>query len=182
MIDSVVQIFSRKTGPVNRRHAALLFRLARISFRLASIQSSISSDEIKGSSRADRSPSSMKASISASRSVNCRTACATSQDRERSYRVANWSSVSSVAASSRVVIGEVASICHLYHLYTNDSRTRLTAPAHQPFIRRQPFERDRSPGMQAPRRDADFGAEAEFAAVGELGRGIVHDNCAVDAR
>src|SRR3546814_11137695 len=70
----------------------------------------------------------------------------------------------------------------VYHLYTNDSRTRLAIPAHEPLIGRQPFQRDRASRVQSPRRDADFGAEAEFAAVGELRRGVVHDDRAVDFR
>src|SRR3546814_14054582 len=70
----------------------------------------------------------------------------------------------------------------VYHLYTKESRTRLAIPAHEPLIGRQPFQRDRPPRVQPPRRDADFGAEAEFAAVGELRRGVVHDDRAVDSR
>ena len=34
--------------------------------------------------------------------------------------------------------------------------------------------------MQAPGGDADLGAEAELAAVGELGRGVVHDDRRID--
>ena len=35
--------------------------------------------------------------------------------------------------------------------------------------------------MQLARRDADFGTHAEFAAIGKLGRRIVHDDGAIDA-
>src|SRR3546814_6876259 len=68
----------------------------------------------------------------------------------------------------------------MYHLYTNDSRPRLAAPAHEPFICGEPFERDGAARVQASRRDADLCPQAEFAAVGELGRGVVHDDRAVD--
>src|SRR3546814_6809286 len=71
-------------------------------------------------------------------------------------------------------------IAVMYHLYTNDSRTRLAGPVHQPFVRRQPFESDRPARVEAPRRDADLRPQAELAAVGELGRGIMHDDRAVD--
>ena len=38
------------------------------------------------------------------------------------------------------------------------------------------FDPDRAAGVEFSRGDADFGAEAEFAAIGELGRGVVqHD-------
>src|SRR5690606_31322843 len=87
---------------------------------------------------------------------------------------------SSIASSTRAEMTVCLVIAAMYHLYTNDSRARLAVPPHQPFIGGQAFERHRAPRMQSPRRDADFGAEAELAAVGELGRGIVHDDRAVD--
>src|SRR3546814_18720206 len=70
-------------------------------------------------------------------------------------------------------------IAVMYHLYTNDSRTRLAGPVHQPFVRRQPFESDRPARVEAPRRAADLRPQAELAAVGELGRGILHADRAV---
>ena len=60
------------------------------------------------------------------------------------------------------------------------SRPRLSGPADLPFVGREPFERDRPAGVEPPGGDADLGAEAEFAAVGELGAGVDHHDRAVD--
>src|SRR3546814_7164395 len=73
-------------------------------------------------------------------------------------------------------------MCCLYHLYTNDSRAHLPAPAHQPLIGRQSFQRDRSPRVQTPGGDADLRAEAEFSSIRKLRRGVVHHDRAVDLR
>src|SRR6476469_3648286 len=51
----------------------------------------------------------------------------------------------------------------------------LAGAAHQPFVRRQPLERDRAAGVEPPGRDPDLGAQAELAAIGELARSVVHD-------
>ncbi len=56
------------------------------------------------------------------------------------------------------------------------SRPGLTASANAVFEGRQLFDADRPARMQPAGGDADLGAEAELAAVGELGRGIMqHD-------
>src|SRR6185437_17180698 len=56
------------------------------------------------------------------------------------------------------------------------SRPDLTASADAVFEGGQLFDPNRPARMQPPRRDSDLGAEAEFAAIGELGRGIMqHD-------
>src|SRR6185437_16759233 len=52
------------------------------------------------------------------------------------------------------------------------SGTRLAGPANHILVRRQLLRADRSPGVQPVRGDADFGAESELPAVGELGRGV----------
>src|SRR3546814_10019733 len=92
--------------------------------------------------------------------------------RSRSFNAAIRSSLARSSASIRAEMTVCLVMEQVYHLYTNDSRTRLAIPAHEPLIGRQPFQRDRPPRVQPPRRDADFGAEAEFAAVGELRRGV----------
>jgi len=46
---------------------------------------------------------------------------------------------------------------------------------------RELLDADRAAGMQAAGGDADFSTEAEFAAVGELGRGVVDGDGAVEA-
>src|SRR3546814_6026149 len=98
------------------------------------------------------------------------------QARLRSLNAAIRSSLARSSASIRAEMTVCLVMEQVYHLYTNDSRTRLAIPAHEPLIGRQPFQRDRASRVQSPRRDADFGAEAEFAAVGELRRGVVHDD------
>jgi hypothetical protein len=40
-------------------------------------------------------------------------------------------------------------------------------------LKRQLLDADRAARMHAAGGDADLGAEAEFAAIGELGRGVV---------
>src|SRR6476469_10001493 len=56
----------------------------------------------------------------------------------------------------------------------------LPAAAADRFVRRQPLERDRPPRVEAAGSDPDFGAEAEFPAIGELGRGVVEHDGAID--
>src|SRR3546814_1358755 len=94
-------------------------------------------------------------------------------------RISDWSSdvcssdlsrSSSIVSSTRAEMTVCLLIAVMYHLCTNDSRTRLAGPVHQPFVRRQPFESDRPARVEAPRRDADLRPQAELAAVGELGR------------
>ncbi len=59
---------------------------------------------------------------------------------------------------------------------TQRSRPDLTRAMHAIFERGQLLEADGPARVHPPRRDADLGAEAEFAAVGELRRRIVqHD-------
>ena len=52
---------------------------------------------------------------------------------------------------------------------------------HDIFEGRELLEPHRPAGMEAPSGDADLGPHAELATVGELGRGIVQHNGAVDA-
>src|SRR3546814_5978497 len=89
-------------------------------------------------------------------------------------RISDWSSdvcssdlsrSSSIVSSTRAEMTVCLLIAVMYHLYTNDSRTRLAGPVHQPFVRRQPFESDRPARVEAPRRDADLRPQAELAAV-----------------
>src|SRR3546814_3751695 len=104
------------------------------------------------------------------------------QARLRSLNAAIRSSLARSSASIRAEMTVCLVMERVYHLYTNDSRTRLAISAHEPLIRRQPFQSDRPARVQTPRRDADFGAEAAFAAVGGLRRGVWHDDRAVDFR
>ena len=57
----------------------------------------------------------------------------------------------------------------------------MTGAANDVFERGQLLDADRPAGMQAPGGDADFRAHAEFAAVGELRRGVVQHDSAVEA-
>ena len=50
------------------------------------------------------------------------------------------------------------------------------------FERGQLLDTNRAARVHAARRDADLGAEAEFAAIGELRRGVVQDDGAIDLR
>src|ERR687896_1673894 len=62
------------------------------------------------------------------------------------------------------------------------SRTDLPVAAHHVFEAGQLLDPDRTAGVQAAGRDANLGAHAELAAIGELGRGVAHHDCAVDLR
>src|ERR1700722_5573526 len=72
------------------------------------------------------------------------------------------------AASSRVNFG------------ARSSRPDLSAAAHAVLEGRELLDADRAARMEAAGRDADLGPEAELAAVGELGRGIVQNNGRID--
>src|SRR5262245_57031001 len=65
---------------------------------------------------------------------------------------------------------------------TGGSRACLSRPRDLGFEGRQLLEADGAPGMQSAGGDADFGAEAELAAIGELRRGVVQGDGAVDPR
>src|SRR6201996_2310874 len=56
----------------------------------------------------------------------------------------------------------------------------LPAAAHLVFIAGQLFDADRPARMHLAGGDADLGPHAEFAAVGELGRGVDQHDAAVD--
>lgn len=56
----------------------------------------------------------------------------------------------------------------------------LAASAYLPLVRRKPLESDRPTCMQPARRDPDLSAQPEFAAIGELRRGVVHDDGGID--
>src|SRR5690349_17214411 len=60
------------------------------------------------------------------------------------------------------------------------SWAKRTLAAHDVLVDRELDQADRPAGMHAVGRDTDLGAEAELAAIGELRRGIVHDDGAVD--
>src|SRR5690606_1565791 len=60
-------------------------------------------------------------------------------------------------------------------------RPDLAPAAHHVFVGGQLFGADGAAGVQFRGRDADLAAEAEFAAVGELGRGVDQDDGAVHA-
>src|SRR5579885_3769911 len=60
------------------------------------------------------------------------------------------------------------------------SRTNLAASADAVLEGSELFDADRAACMQASCGNADFGAEAKFAAVGELRRGVVQHDRRVD--
>src|SRR5262252_1045283 len=60
------------------------------------------------------------------------------------------------------------------------SWAKRTLAAHDVLVGRELDQADWPAGMHAVGRDADLGAQAELAAVGELGAGVVHDDGAVD--
>src|SRR5438309_1241344 len=62
----------------------------------------------------------------------------------------------------------------------NASRPGLTRTPHAVFEARELLDADRAARMHAPGRDADLGTEAELAAVGKLGRGVVQHDCGID--
>ena len=57
----------------------------------------------------------------------------------------------------------------------------MAGPAHDILEGRELFDADGPARMEPAGRDADLGAEAEFAAVGELRRSVVQHDGAVDA-
>ena len=63
----------------------------------------------------------------------------------------------------------------------NYLRPGLARPPHQPLVSREPLERDRAACVHAAGRDADLGTQPEFAAIGKLGRGVVHHDRGIDA-
>ena len=60
------------------------------------------------------------------------------------------------------------------------SRPGLARPAHPVFERGQLLDADRPARMHPAGGDADLGAEAELAAIGELGRGVVQQDGRID--
>src|SRR3546814_19529190 len=66
------------------------------------------------------------------------------QARLRSLNAAIRSSLARSSASIRAEMTVCLVMEQVYHLYTNDSRTRLAIPAHETIIGRQPLQRDRS--------------------------------------
>src|SRR5437867_2715837 len=60
------------------------------------------------------------------------------------------------------------------------SRAQGTLAAHDVLVGRELDQADWPTRVHAVGRDADLRAQAELAAVGELGAGIVHDDGAVD--
>ena len=56
------------------------------------------------------------------------------------------------------------------------SGPRLAVAVHAILEGAELLDPDRPARVDAPGGDADLGAEAEFAAVGELGRGVVQDD------
>src|SRR3546814_1987663 len=60
-------------------------------------------------------------------------------------------------------------------------RPCLTAAPHHPFIGGEAFQRHRPARVHPARRNADFRAEPELAAIGELRRCVHHHDRRVDA-
>ena len=60
------------------------------------------------------------------------------------------------------------------------SRPRLPGAVDAIFEAGQLLGADRAAGVEFPGGDADFGAEAEFAAVGELGRCVMQHDRRID--
>src|SRR5580704_2813172 len=58
----------------------------------------------------------------------------------------------------------------------------LATSANHVFIAGQLLDPDRSASVKFVRADAYFRPHAEFAAIGELRRCIVQDDCAIDSR
>src|SRR3546814_4972508 len=58
----------------------------------------------------------------------------------------------------------------------------LALAAHPVLVAGQLLRANRSAGMQLAGRDADLGAHAEFTAVGELRRGVVHHDPGIEDR
>src|SRR3546814_2005800 len=63
----------------------------------------------------------------------------------------------------------------------SSSGAHLPRSANDPFIGRQPFQCDGSPGMQTARRNADLRTQAELTAVRKLAGCVPHDNGAIDS-
>src|SRR3546814_19861863 len=63
------------------------------------------------------------------------------QARLRSLNAAIRSSLARSSASIRAEMTVCLVMEQVYHLYTNDSRTRLAITAHEPLIGRKPFNR-----------------------------------------
>src|ERR1700736_2973498 len=60
------------------------------------------------------------------------------------------------------------------------SRSDLPRAVHAILEAGELLDADWAAGVEAAGGDADLGAEAEFAAVGELGRGVVQDDRGID--
>src|SRR6266566_6901633 len=60
------------------------------------------------------------------------------------------------------------------------SRPRLPSAVDAIFETGQLLGADRTAGVKFPGGDADFRAEAEFAAVGKLGRCVMQHDCRID--
>src|SRR5438552_424631 len=60
------------------------------------------------------------------------------------------------------------------------SATYFPVSKHHVFERRQAIQSDWTTGMQFIVRDADFGAQPEFEAVGKTGRCVNHDRGRID--
>src|SRR5712691_2493729 len=61
-----------------------------------------------------------------------------------------------------------------------ESRPRLPGAAHAVFEGAELLYADRTTGVEPAGGDADLGAEAEFATIRELGRGVVEHDRGVD--
>src|SRR6267378_8382059 len=68
----------------------------------------------------------------------------------------------------------------LFNAATAGSRPRLPGAVDAIFETGQLRGADRAAGVKFPGGDADFRAEAEFAAVGELGRGVMQHDRRID--
>ena len=65
--------------------------------------------------------------------------------------------------------------------FSSVTRPRLAGAAHDVLEGGELLDADGAAGVQAAGGDADLGAHAELAAVGELGRGVVQHDGAVEA-
>ncbi|PAV66665.1 hypothetical protein WR25_13308 [Diploscapter pachys] len=94
---------------------------------------------------------------------------------------ASSSTIASVAGSSGALIDTGAFISGCYPLRRESSTAHLPRAAADPFVRRQPLQRDRPAGVEPPRRNADLRTQPELAAIGELGGGVPQHDRTVDA-
>src|SRR5271156_196744 len=82
--------------------------------------------------------------------------------------------------SRRSCVITMTLVRHYYDELCSPSRPRLPVAAHAILEGAELLDADRPAGVHAPGGDADLGAEAELAAVGELGGGVVQHDRGID--